>query len=246
MEARDRLLNRGGSAAALLGALAMLWLLAGLPAAAQSLTGTSGLVLIPTAEMPADGTLAFGGGFVHKRYSRYKGGTHHYVPYYTSITYLPFLELGFRFSRLVDSPERQALGDRMVSVRLRLSSEGEKRPAVVVGAHDFIKSSDASTSRFNTLYLVLSKHFDGIPVARRIGVHAGYGSDVMDADSHQFVGLFGGLSASPVPGLDVLVEYDGDALSIGPRVLLFRHLQLVAALQNFDAVVAGGSVRFRL
>lgn len=226
--------------------MAVLGILSTLPVAAQSLSGTTGLILIPTAELPPDGTVAIGGGIVDRKYSAYKGGTHDYIPYYASITYLPFLEMGFRFSRLVNSEGNQALGDRMVSVRLQVLKEGPRRPAVVLGAHDFLKSSEASTSRFNVLYAVASKHFDGVPLARRVGLHLGYGSDAMEADSHQFIGVFGGLSASPLPWLDVLAEYDGTSFNVGPRLHVLRYVQVLAALQNFDAWVAGASVRLRL
>ena len=89
---------------------------------AQSLTGTTGLVSIPTAQMPADGTVAVGVNLIDRRYhdspDPYPGNTA--MVQYASIGFLPFAEVGLRLTRMLDRPRAQALGDRMVSVRLRL------------------------------------------------------------------------------------------------------------------------------
>lgn len=218
--------------------LGLLW--GARPATAQ-LTGTTSLVTIPVAEMPGDGVVTLGGGFVDKKYSEYLDGRVHYTPLFVSLGFLPFLEVGFRFSRPVDLDDRSRLGDRMVMARLRVLSETPRRPALVIGMHDFLTVQERNY--FNALYAVASKHVASpLPVA----LHLGYGSTAMDALAHQFAGVFGGVAVSVAPFADLLVEYDGDRVNAGGRVTLFDTLRLLVALRNLDTPEAGASVRFRL
>ena len=83
-----------------------------------------------------------------------------------SIGFLPFLELGFRFNRQQDV-ERAALGDRLLLVRIQALRESDRRPAITVGAHDFLRSTGVETRKFNALYLVATKHFE--PAWPKIG-----------------------------------------------------------------------------
>lgn len=223
--------------------LAALLLVAG-TAHAQTLTGTAGLLTIPTAEMYADGTAMAGVGVLHRDADPYQRGQSNVAPYYASITFLPFLELGFRFTTIVD--ERDALGDRMLMIRARLLSETATRPAVALGLHDFFRSTSSETRRYNALYLVASKnlsHWLGLPLS----AHLGYGSDVMSAKSHQYAGLFGGLDYTLLPETaplqaHLLAEYDGDLFALGTR-LRYRWLYALAALHDFHALSGGAGLR---
>lgn len=213
---------------------------------AQSLTGTTGLLSIPVAHLPSDGTVSVSAGFVNKKYSDYVGGTLHYVPYGGSVVFLPFLELGFRFSRAI-SEQPQALGDRSVSARVQLLKEGPRRPALLVGAHDFMHSTQSQTSkRFAALYVVASKSLKVHPALPPLALHAGYGTDWIPAHSRQFVGLFGGISIFPAKYLELMLEYDGEIVSVGQRVRLFDHVHLLIGLQNFDVVAATAGFYFSL
>lgn len=223
------------------------------PASAQSVTGTNGLVMTPTARMHPDGTLVLGGGFVDKRYSGYFAGAYHYSPFYLSVTYLPFLEVGLRLSR-AHSGQPEALGDRMLVVRARVLKEGDWWPSVAVGAHDFLRSSDRQTSNFNALYAVASKAVPLPAFAQRWGVsldaHLGYGTDRLPAKSYEFVGPFGGVSATAfegdgvVSGWTLMAEYDGRAGTIGQRLSLFDRVDVTAALKGLRApvITLGGRV----
>lgn len=210
------------------------------PCLAQMLSGTSSLITIPVADLPDDGMVTFGMGFVDETHSHYG----RFTPISASITFLPFLEVGLRLSRKLDA-ELVGLGDRMVSLRLQVLTEHRRRPALLIGMHDFLASIDSENTEFNALYLVASKHLE-VPVVKRLGMHMGYGTDIMAAVHHQFVGLFGGVALSPFPFLDVLAEYDGEIPSAGARLTVLGHVQLLAALQNFDTFAGGGSLRFRL
>jgi hypothetical protein len=220
--------------------------------AAQTVTGTNGLVTVPTARMHADGTLALGAGFVNKAYSPYQRGAVDYVPIYASLTIVPSVEVGFRFSRAIDSGEAQALGDRMVLVRVRLVEEGRVLPAVAVGAHDFLRSSGELTNQFNALYAVASKRYVPlIPLAgvvHEVDAHVGFGTDALSAIGRQFVGVFGGASVTAYTSPDgwaqrweLLGEYDGNVVTVGQRLSLCGGLRLTAGVQGLKVPLVGGT-----
>lgn len=162
------------------------------------------------------------------------------VVQFATVGFLPFVEVGLRLTRLTgDTP--QALGDRMVSVRVRLLKEGEHLPAVAVGAHDLF-----GTRIFHATYAVASKTMG--TAAGPVGLHLGYGHDVLglDAAGRQFDGLFGGVSVAPRPWLTLLVEYDGERPNAGVRLGPVHGVALLAALQNGDGLSGGVSYTFAL
>jgi hypothetical protein len=229
----------------------MLWAVAALAVctsgtvSAQPLTGTSSVITVPVAYVPPDGTVTLGGGFVHRRYADYTIGPHHNALYFGSIVFLPFLEVSYRFSRpLVNLPF--ALGDRSANVRAQLLSERGHRPAILVGAHDFLRTSEGQTNYSTALYLVVSKAFQPAPKMPSVSLHAGYGTDWISAKNRNFVGLFGGLTVSPMHGFELLLEYDGDIFSAGQRIRLFDHIEILTALQNFDVFAGGAAFSFSL
>lgn len=210
------------------------------PVCAQSLTGTTGLVSVPTAEMPADGALAVGVNLLDPRYNGH-GFSQNYVGYagmvqYVSVGFLPFAEVGLRLTRLVDYPRPQALGDRMVSVRLRVIPERRLTPAVVVGAHDLV-----GTRIFHVLYAVGSKGMDSVPVLGAVSAHMGYGGHLegVSARGYQFQGAFGGIAVAPRPWMTLMVEHDAEHVNYGVRLHPLRGVSLLAAVQQGDAFSAG-------
>lgn len=214
---------------------------------AQELTGTTSLILIPVADMPDDGTIVLGGGFVNRAYTDYGEGELHFTPYFASMTFLPFLEVSMRFSRLWDNPgEPLALGDRMLSARVRLLNENERLPAVVVGVHDFLQSTESKTRHFGASYVVASKHFNGVPWVEDVGIHAGFGARLLSAKYHQFAGPFGGVSVSPIPYVHWMAEYDGDHVALGQRLRVLNFFQLLVAWSDFKAVSGGATIHLHL
>lgn len=209
---------------------------------AQSLTGMTGLITIPTAEMQPDGSVLVGAGRVHREAVTVPDADHHVAPFYAAITFLPMVELGFRFSPQI-GVDRDALGDRTLMARVQVLPERGRWPAVALGAHDFLKSSGSETRRYNALYVVASKHVAplGVPAA----VHGGYGTDVIDAKGHQFVGFFGGVSIAPHPVAEVMAEYDGTQVLVGGRITV-RGIYLVGGLASFRYGLGGMGLRWRL
>lgn len=210
--------------------------------AAQSLTGTSGLVSIPTASVPADGTVSLGVNMVDERYHGYlqeKQQGHAMLVQFASVGFLPFAEVGLRLTRGMDVPE-QAIGDRMVSVRLRVLKEGARTPAVVVGVHDI-----AGTRYFHAEYVAASRH---VPTPLGVvGLHAGYGGDFASvrARARQFVGGFGGISLAPRPWVTLMAEHDAERVNAGVRLRVWR-MNVLAAAHGLDRFSGGVSYTHRL
>jgi hypothetical protein len=207
------------------------------PFSGQSLTGTTGLVSIPTAAMPADGTVAVGVNLIDRRFHGYDNAgfdQHPALVEFVSIGFLPFVEVGLRLTRVTGVP-RQALGDRMVSVRLRLLEETAHRPAVVVGAHDL-----AGTRRFHAIYAVGSKTVATVPRIGTVGLHLGYGGDPLSLRRRAsgLTGAFGGISVTPASWASLMAEYDTEHVNAGLRLKVWR-FALLAAAQNLDGFSAG-------
>jgi hypothetical protein len=214
-----------------------------MPASAQALPGTSGLVSIPTAEITADGDMAAGVNVIAPHHHEYYGGTYDANAaqvQFVTVGFLPFVEVGLRLTRIVDGPP-QGIGDRMVSVRVRVLREGEYLPAVAIGAHDIV-----GTRLYHATYIVASR--SAATAAGRAGVTVGYGRDVLGlrAKGRQFDGVFGGVSLAPRPWVTLLAEHDGDRPNAGVRLGPVHGVALLAALQNLDGFSAGLSYTFAL
>ena len=208
---------------------------------AQSLTGTTGLVSIPTAEIPEDRSIAFGVNLVNRAFmDPYLSGQHHGRLYYVSLGYLPFLEVDLRFTRASNTPPR-SVGDRMVSARLQLVKEQTKLPALVLGGQDIM-----GTRKFHALYLVASKNVHLPRLDTPLGVHLGYASKILDAQHHQFAGLFGGLSFSPAPFLTFMLEYDSRHFNGGLRTVVIEPLAVIVALHDSGTLSGGVSYTLKL
>jgi hypothetical protein len=213
------------------------------PAGAQTLTGTSGLITVPTAVIAPDGDLTLGVNRLAREHFEFTGGTFDDRPllvHYANVGFLPFVEVGLRLTRLVDVP-RQALGDRMVNVRVRLLKEGELLPAVAVGAHDIV-----GTRIYHASYAVATKTVG--TAAGPVGLTVGYGYDVLRLPSRgrQFDGLFGGVSVTPRRWITLLAEYDGEQPNAGVRLRPVQGVALLAALRNLGGLSAGVSYTFAL
>jgi hypothetical protein len=212
-------------------------------AEAQSLPGTSGLVTVPTAGLIPDGDLAVGINLVAPEYHEYAGDgfdEESGIVQFATVGFLPFAEVGLRLTRFTGD-RQQALGDRMVSVRVRVLREGEILPALALGAHDVV-----GTRYYHATYAVASK-----TVGTAVGpaqLTVGYGHDVLglDAAARQFDGLFGGVSLAPRRWLTLLAEYDGERPNAGVRLGPVHGVALLAALQNGDGLSGGVSYTFAL
>jgi len=214
---------------------------------AQSLTGTSGLVTIPTAEVLEDREISFGSSWLNKEWLAYSNNEYHSMINFVTIGYLPFLEISLRLTRLLNHPGASAFGDRMIGVRLRLLKESKSLPSFVLGIHDFLWSvSGYPTNFFNALYLSTSKSLRFDSLIDRIQLHLGYGTDWLEAENHQFAGLFGGISVSPRPFIAFMLEYDAERINCGLQISIFDHIELLAAISDFNTLSGGMVYKFKL
>ena len=215
---------------------------------AQSLTGPVGLATIPTANLPNDGEIYFSSSFADKQYNVRIPNRYHQYTYAVTMTYLPFLEVTLRLTRHYDYPGKQAMGDRMPSVRLRIFKETSIIPSLVLGAHDFMWAfGGTETIYFNALYVVASKHINLLkPYTGHVGFHLGYGTDWIKAAHYQFVGLFGGVSVEANRFITLMIEYDAEKWNGGLRFSLFNRFHLLIVALHFDALACGASYGFNL
>lgn len=207
------------------------------PVCCQALTGLSGLVSVPTAEILDDLEFAVGINFLNRKHLTYFNGRQHTNAYFVTMGFLPFLELGLRYSRALD-PGPGSVGDRMVSARFQIVNERKVLPAVVIGVHDLFSNVGG---HFNALYGVASKQ-----LSPQLGLHLGYGVNWLNARNHEFVGLFGGVSWSPVQIITFMLENDGQRFNGGLRFYFFQHIGVLVGFQNFDSLSGGLSYHFRL
>ena len=224
----------------------------------QSIVGTSGLFHIPTAVLPPDGTLTLGSAHMPKEYM--PGGFHWATDgkanydarlYHISLVFLPRAEILFRYTGNIGMPKEQSdwtFMDRMVAVRFQILREGDRTPALLFGAHDVLGNvvDETRFSHFAAQYLVASKHVNLASV--RLGAHAGYAFQLLDLPSKAYDGPFGGLNLMPLGDerLELIVEHDSRHPNAAVRILLLRHLSLMAGLWNFEELSLSGAVRINI
>ena len=219
-----------------------------IPANAQTVLGTKGLMNIPTADMNPAGTFDGGASFVQKEllYDKsYNTGI-----YYITFTPFSWMEITYRETLLKtrkSAAEPDKIGfyqqDRSTTLRLRPLKEGRWWPAVVFGANDIY--SDHGDSKYANIYGVATKHF---PI-RSIGTFAATaGYSYARKSGTTYDGFMGGLSFSPefCPELRVMGDYDTRGINVGMSAFLFRHLNLTCFTHKFKGVNATVSYQYTI
>lgn len=228
----------------------------------QSLPGLSGGYSIPSADFQKDKTLILGYNYLNSKYYDLYSEGHNYsysLGFFT-LTFLPFAEVSVRITYpngFNADHEDIIIGDRMISGRLRPLKEGKYHPSVVIGLQGFYKTTGGTglinadgtgASFFNSSYLVLTKNIYFEHILSRLGVTAGYGSDIIAANTHQFIGLFGGINISPknMEYLELMMEYDADKWNAGMRITILKHIVILAGFEGMDAFSGGISYKLTL
>jgi len=215
---------------------------------AQSITGMPGYIHIPTANFNPDGTLYLGSSFLPKKYLSYTKEKYDAIAFYSSLTFLPFLEVNFRATRILNLPHNiNYTADRMPSIRIRLLKEQKYLPSIVIGIHDFISTTDNGTARnFGATYLVMTKKYTHPAFPINIEISIGYGTDWLNSNHNEFLGLWGGMAIkyNKWDYFSLLTEYDGKTTNTGVQLAFFKHLYFTAGLLNFDSFT--GSVSYHL
>jgi hypothetical protein len=189
--------------------------------------GYSGIIVTPTAQILNDGELTGNLGRLPKLYANnYSPKNYNRTAFVTAMGFFPFLEASFGFIR----PDnfQGGVGDRTVTLRLKVLNERQYIPAVAIGFHDFfaVESLDlepAAAQHFAALYLVTTKQFT-FSTSQSLLVSLGYGPDWLPADDSHLQGLFGGVQYSPIENVQLLAEHDTKNLNVGMRFSFFSHL----------------------
>jgi hypothetical protein len=214
---------------------------------AQSLTGNTGLILIPTAEFLNDGDWTFGASVVDKRHNARFPNAYDQFACYTSLAFLPFLEVALRITRQLTSQIKEPLGDRMVSIRLQCIREKKFIPSLVLGTHDLMWVFGGTEAvHYNALYAALSKHVQFRENSINVGFHTGYGLDCIPASNHEFVGLFGGISIFYLKTVGLLLEYDTKKINGGVQIFILNHFQATIAFVGFNSISGGLNFKMNL
>lgn len=216
---------------------------------AQTLEGTSGLFFIPTAEMQTDATITIGTNFVNRELISFSGYSQNAITPYITFSFLPFIEFNIKITRYVEhGVGDQALGDRTISTRLRVYEETQFFPSIVFGIHDiFTVFGGVEAIHNNALYVVLTKSIStGFKVVNNISITSGYGTDILEARTHNFVGIFGGISFHLFGTIEFMNEYDGKRFNGGIRLKLLDHFTLLGGFLNYKHFSGGASFNFSL
>jgi len=201
-----------------------LLVLLGLPAAvaaAPSLLGPTGLVLIPTAE-----TLGMTGFNVGASGIRVDDGPDQSA-LYGNVGLQPGLEVGF-----IREKSEGSGAETLLNAKARLFKPPLGRISVAAGMMDITDQTD------RTPYLVLS-HTLGAGVLTSVGpvtlpqLHIGVGGGMID-------GLFAGVSTTVNQRVGVMAEYDGDHVNLGARMPLTLKVDATVATLDGLKNLAGG------
>ncbi len=168
--------------------------------------------------------------------------------YYLNITFLPFLELGYKMTLFkLKGSSTFNNQDRSLSARFRILKEKKYLPALVFGSNDMYSSKSAALFElpaetsgnrfFSSFYLTGTKNIalGEHNLSGTIGFIRGLSKNNPNA------GFFGGLSYSPpvLPQLKLMAEYDSKVFNTGAGLLLFKHLYLFGMAHELKRFTGG-------
>jgi hypothetical protein len=207
--------------------------------AATSLTGSTGLIFVPVANVVPDASFAFGGlmtdyqGFPGKGFSYFrKDRPSFYFAGYLTLGYIPRVEITVRGNGMPSTvgpagPSNDSFyTDGMLSIQALVWRGGDRVPSVAIGIQD-----SYGFMIFNALYTVFS--WD-VPISKghHAQITAGWAFDWYSInqgtrDDGSYYGVHHVLSG-PIAGVEypvrqwasILVEFDSHALNTGARFRL--------------------------
>ena len=222
-------------------------LMVGGVASGQSVTGTSGLIHIPSARMLEEGQLVIGAAFIPKPYFtrtygpgreniRLNPGLNTYVTY----ALFPFMEVMFRYTHELNVPvtmETRYFPDRMFGFRARLLKEKKYFPALVLGLQDasaIFGETCLSCSNYSATYFVGSKNIK--TGFGNFDLSIGYAFDFKELKAKDYKGVFGGVSftSSFYDDLSILFEHNSKGINMGLKLNLISKFNLMFGFWNLD------------
>ena len=191
----------------------------------QSVTGTSGLIHIPSARMLEDGQLVLGAAFIPKPYfRRYNKRINPGLNTYITYGILPFVEVMFRYTHELNMPVNTTtryFPDRMLTIRARLLNEKKYLPALVIGLQDmsaYIINTCKVCSNYAATYIVLSKNLK--LNFGNFDFSMGYAEDLFDLRYKDLDGVFGGISFTPniFDKVSISIEHNSKGFNTGLKL----------------------------
>lgn len=225
----------------------------------QSLSGVSGLLNSPSAELYPDKTFYIGASYIPTGYHRRTYGINKGrvtenpgSTTFINLTLLPFVEIMFRYTHEINlkvTPESKYFPDRMLAVRIRLLEEKKYWPAITLGSHDptaAFNLSCRSCTNFLASYVVFTKNIDHNNYT--FGITLGYGDAFFDLPVKEFKGLFGGVKVKHkyLPNIEFLADYDADFYNVGVSGYFLNRIHLIVGLRNLSSLTGVIAYRKRL
>jgi len=223
--------------------------------AATGLTGSSGLLYVPVADVVPNERFSFGGliadyqAFPSKQFSYFRANKPSaYFSGYGTIGYIPRLEITVRGSGMPSAMGPAGTGpfytDGMISMQVLLYRGGGRVPSVGAGFQDMY-----GFMIFNALYGVLTWS-----VPREHGnavITGGWAVDWYDRNRgtadvnyivpHVLNGFFAGVAYPVRKWVDGIAEYDSRSLNVGMRIhpVSWCSLDLAAVRWGLDRMARG-------
>jgi hypothetical protein len=208
---------------------------------AQSVTGTSGLIHIPSARMLEDGQLVLGAAYIPKPYfQRYDRRINPGLNTYITLGFFPFLEVMFRYTHELNVPVNPETGyfpDRMLGFRARLLNEKKYLPALVLGLQDasaLIAGTCLGCSNYSATYFVSSKNFKFD--FGDFDISIGYAFDFLELSSKDFKEFFGGITFTPnfYQKISFSFEHDSSVVNSGIKWNPFKPIFLMIGVWDLS------------
>lgn len=199
-----------------------------------SLSGSTGLLRIPSADVLPYGDYTLGVNFLDAGYRSYWNSDT--VLHFASVAIFPRVEVTGRITNIdgrlgvqhFDQLRGQAYGgwnfDRAMGVHVQILRQSARLPvSLAIGDQDV-----TGNGAFGARYLVASHR------QPRFGVHVGTGNGFLGK-------LFAGVDYVPDPRFRVLLDHDGTRANLGCAVQI-RRFTLTPALMGFHAF--GGGIAY--
>jgi hypothetical protein len=220
---------------------------------AQSVSGTRGLIHIPTAELYEDKTFIMGAGLIPRPYfKRFNRTINPGVSSYLTLTLFPFMEVMFRYTHELNervTPESRYFPDRMMSFRFQILKEKKHLPALLVGFKDVTAAlglSSSGANNYSATYLVGTKSFNLSTIILKTTM--GYSFDLKKIKSKSYRGFFGGveLISSKLPDSSLMIEYNSFHPIVGLQHFFFNRFQVMVGAWDLKKLTLNLSYRYNL
>ncbi|SOD98340.1 YjbH domain-containing protein [Spirosoma fluviale] len=237
-----------------------------------NISGKSGLMYIPSADVQEEGTFTVGYAYSPSRYAIKYNRTNSESIYFISLVVLSRLEINVNLLRPNGMAPRssvgfaaEGIGDRQIDLKYVFMTEKTRWPSValILSAPFGIDNSLITNALVATKHVKLSKIIDagftvgmGSPYSLyRSGVKNEENSDIFtgytlkdkrDKPYYYLAGPFGGVNLSVANKAGLMFEWDSQHVNIGLYARLVRHWTLQAGLVNGDQLTFGTSYSLNL